>query len=540
MFFNLKLLCRDIAPEYFGWINFSGVPEILFYAYIPSIVVILLVAIFVYKNRKEKTDIPSNYLLSLSVFSLMWFIVTILQWISVSVSVNVFAWDIIGIFEILVYFFSYCFFISFLTKKDLTNKNKIILGIILLPVIIMSFFDILNNFNINECNGYYNLFYTTYIYAYETLTAIAVLFFGIKHFRSTNSLVDRSQGVLITFSVFLFLTIFTVSSIVGEVTLIYGVNLIGPIGLVIFVATLSYLIVHFRAFNIKLLGAQVLVWAMVILIGSQFLFIQSNINKVLNSITFIFVSLSGLILVRSIKKVDHQKELLDMANKNQQSLLHFITHQVKGFMTKSRGIFAGMLEGDYGDINGKVREMADYGLKSETKAVETIQNILHASDLKSGVVEFSKKEFDLTYLVREVIEDSRMKAQEKGIEIEQNISSKPIMFNGDENKMREVCKNLIDNSIIYTLHGKISITLKVVGDYVRFSVRDTGVGLSEDDKINLFNEGGRGKESLLHNVDSTGYGLFIAKQIVLEHKGKIWAESSGPDKGSEFIIELPK
>ena len=61
-----------------------------------------------------------------------------------------------------------------------------------------------------------------------------------------------------------------------------------------------------------------------------------------------------------------------------------------------------------------------------------------------------------------------------------------------------------------------------------------------EDKKALFTEGGRGKDSLATNVDSTGYGLYIAKQIVLEHKGAIWAESEGRDKGSEFIVELPK
>jgi len=64
--------------------------------------------------------------------------------------------------------------------------------------------------------------------------------------------------------------------------------------------------------------------------------------------------------------------------------------------------------------------------------------------------------------------------------------------------------------------------------------------LTKEDKKNLFTEGGKGRNSIDQNVDTTGYGLFIARQIIREHGGHIWAESEGKGKGSEFIVELPK
>ena len=71
------------------------------------------------------------------------------------------------------------------------------------------------------------------------------------------------------------------------------------------------------------------------------------------------------------------------------------------------------------------------------------------------------------------------------------------------------------------------------------SVEDTGVGISDEDKARLFTEGGRGKESVKVNVNSTGYGLFFAKQLIDAHKGTVRAESDGPGKGSRFVVELP-
>ena len=70
-------------------------------------------------------------------------------------------------------------------------------------------------------------------------------------------------------------------------------------------------------------------------------------------------------------------------------------------------------------------------------------------------------------------------------------------------------------------------------------MKDSGVGITPEDMSNLFTEGGHGKDSIKINVHSTGYGLFIAKEVVEASGGKIWAESQGAGKGSRFIVELP-
>jgi signal transduction histidine kinase len=122
-------------------------------------------------------------------------------------------------------------------------------------------------------------------------------------------------------------------------------------------------------------------------------------------------------------------------------------------------------------------------------------------------------------------------------------------INGDMEQLRQVFKNLIENSIKYTPRGSVTVRLtQSVADSaadhtampkIVFSVRDTGVGLTDEDKKLLFTQGGRGKDSLKVNVESTGYGLFIARGIVEAHHGRIWAESEGRDKGATFSVELP-
>jgi len=114
------------------------------------------------------------------------------------------------------------------------------------------------------------------------------------------------------------------------------------------------------------------------------------------------------------------------------------------------------------------------------------------------------------------------------------------MLTGDKAELGDhVLRNVIDNSISYTPTGAIDVSLKKAAGKIVVAVRDTGVGITEEDKQRLFTEGGHGKDSQTINVHSTGYGLYIAKNIVEAHGGTIRAESAGAGKGSTFIIELP-
>ncbi|HUO56506.1 MAG TPA: HAMP domain-containing sensor histidine kinase, partial [Candidatus Paceibacterota bacterium] len=139
------------------------------------------------------------------------------------------------------------------------------------------------------------------------------------------------------------------------------------------------------------------------------------------------------------------------------------------------------------------------------------------------------------------VEHLKPAAEEKKLKVTTSIAWEvPCKINGDEVKIRDhVVRNIIDNAIKYTLSGSIHVEVLKVGDIARLVVQDSGVGITDEDKKRLFTEGGHGKDSIRINVHSTGYGLFIAKQVVDAHNGKIWAESEGEGKGARFIVEFP-
>jgi signal transduction histidine kinase len=149
------------------------------------------------------------------------------------------------------------------------------------------------------------------------------------------------------------------------------------------------------------------------------------------------------------------------------------------------------------------------------------------------------KVFDLKNVVATVVGEKKVEIEKNHLALENKIQDGNYSIFGDAFWLKEAVNNLIENSIKYTKEGKIFTTLeKTKEGKILFSVKDTGMGITEEDKKHLFTEGGRGKDSVKVNVDSTGYGLYSVKLIVEAHKGRVWAESEGPGKGSTFFVEL--
>jgi signal transduction histidine kinase len=231
----------------------------------------------------------------------------------------------------------------------------------------------------------------------------------------------------------------------------------------------------------------------------------------------------------------------DLKNLIQQreSLVHLITHKVKGSFTRTKYVFAEMLNDTFGVLTPEMRKMAQTGLESDDTGIKTIDLVLNASNLQSGTVKYQMKNIDLKDMVEKMINELKISAETKNLKINTDMEQGPFTINGDEFWLKEVIHNFIENSIKYTpSNGEIKVGLENKNDKIVFSVTDNGIGLTPDDMAHLFTEGGRGKDSTKMNIDSTGYGLYSAKLIVEAHQGRVWAESAGKDKGSTFFAEF--
>ena len=235
------------------------------------------------------------------------------------------------------------------------------------------------------------------------------------------------------------------------------------------------------------------------------------------------------------------KQELELTNERQEGLLHFIGHEVKGYLTKDMAAFAALAEGDVCALPDNAKPFIQSALTQTRQGVQAVTDLLEASNQKKGTVSYKMESFDFKDLVQEVIERARPIADTKHLTFELKVEeADSYQIHGDREKLGiHVLRNLVENALNYTLHGSVTVSIAKRAGKIEFTVADTGVGISAEDKARLFTEGGRGKDSIKVNVHSTGYGLFIAKSIVEAHKGTIHAESEGPGKGSRFVVELP-
>lgn len=239
-----------------------------------------------------------------------------------------------------------------------------------------------------------------------------------------------------------------------------------------------------------------------------------------------------------LKQDDRYVKLKETARKEHE-LLHFISHEVKGHLARSKAAFAGIVEGDYGPVSPPLDSMAHEALADTQKGVETVMSVLGDTTSTPGGLTFEKKSFDLSQTVRRSVASFQSAAAQKHIALTALVNDSCVLV-GDERKLEEhVIRNLLDNAVRYTPAGSIQVVLKSDGRVARLSISDTGAGISPGDMKNLFTEGGHGKFSKEMNPESTGYGLFIAKQIVEAHNGKISAHSEGLGQGTTFTVELP-
>jgi len=529
-------------PSYFFFS--PDVPSLLYYAQIPATVIALIFSFYVFWNGRQ--FLLNRLLFAIAIFFSLWTTTTLIAWTNISSDFISFVWSFFSLILGLIAIFCIYFIYVFLEKKDVSVWLKAGLLSLLAPILFLAPTSFnLSGFNITNCDAFDFewfpfKFYGTFL---GVLAMIWILILFIRKYRV--SLPDfRKQIVLMGIGIELFLFSFFGMEFLATYLVKIGLfsdsqlELYGLFGMVIFMIYISILTVRFKTFNVKLIATQALVWGLIFLVGSQFFFIKETTNFILTGITFVGVILFGQLLIKFVKIEIKQKERLEILLKQRESLTHLVTHKVKGSFTRSKYIFAEMLEETFGKLSKELKDMAEKGLKSDNDGIETVDLVLNAANLQTGTVKYEIKPIDFKEIVLRFIDEKKGPAELKGLKFESDIKEGDYNILGDAFWLKEVVHNLIDNSVKYTKEGSIKVGLERKDNKVLFFVKDTGVGINNEDKKNLFKEGGRGKNSVAINVDSTGYGLFTVKLIVDAHKGRIWAESEGDNKGTTFFVEL--
>ncbi len=261
------------------------------------------------------------------------------------------------------------------------------------------------------------------------------------------------------------------------------------------------------------------------------------------------VGLIALALYKAKLYADLQKTSSELTAANTQltnldkaksEFLSIASHQLYTPLTALRGYISMLEEGDYGKLNDDQKPILDILDKSSTRLIELIKNLLDISRIESGRLELNLESIDLVEMARDLVEDLLPNAMTKKLQLEFHEPKDPVAHAVvDSQRIRQVMLNFVDNAIKYTPHGRVDVRIEQKGEKINFSVTDTGNGLETNDIDQLFHKFIRVGGAARFHTEGTGLGLYVAKQIVREHHGEVYAQSPGVQKGSTFIMEVP-
>lgn len=233
---------------------------------------------------------------------------------------------------------------------------------------------------------------------------------------------------------------------------------------------------------------------------------------------------------------DTNKHLKDL-DKAKSDFLNIVSHELKTPLT---AMFA------YLDI---IEDLDQNFTPDELKAIDAIRrnsrqlknlinNILEISRIEAGKFEIINSDVDPVQKIKDVIENLKPLAENKKIKLISKVDPKLNKMVTDEQRLEEILNNLISNAIKFTENGTITITGSVKGQDAIFSVDDTGVGIPEEKKKEMFQKFYQVDASISRKYGGTGLGLSITKQLIELQNGKIWFESK-KGKGTTFFFTLP-
>lgn len=518
--------------------------NIAFYANLIPIFFSLFLGILVFV--KAKNNILSKIFFAFSIVFSLWLIGDIISWTTNNYHLVYATWSLMDYTEILFYILGLYFIIVFVRKKDISLIYKLVLFLAtLLPFFVTITLKSVAGFNYPVCEAFNSTFLGQYKLYLEVAILLTILgYFLVPFFKKSISF-DKQSHIMVLGSIFLFLAAFGITEYLASITAYYELNLYSLFVIPVFLMAITYSIFRLDIFNVKILSTYFLVFGFLILTGVQLIFVSGMTDRLLTILTLAMSVGIAFLLFRNLKRESDQRIQIEKLNvdlekliQQRESLVHLITHKVKGSFTHSKYIFAGLIDGMFGAITPETKKIAQFGMDSDDAGIKTVDLILNASNLQKGTVKFDLKPVSFKEILLRTIEEKKEAIKQKGLELEVNIGEEDYKIDGDVFWLKEVSNNLIDNALYYTKVGKITVNLEKKTDKILFSVKDTGVGITPEDRKNLFTEGGRGKESVKVNVNSTGYGLYSVKLIVEAHNGRVWVESEGADKGSTFFVEF--
>ena len=233
-------------------------------------------------------------------------------------------------------------------------------------------------------------------------------------------------------------------------------------------------------------------------------------------------------LFTKLKEVDEMKD----------NFISLASHELRTPVTALRG-FASLAVRHFqtGDQQTAIKDM-DMVNKSAEGIEELVNDLLDVSRIEQKRLKLEIKQFDLTTLVVEVVQQLQSPATQKGLSLTYEKPTKNLIIAADPGKVKQIFVNLVGNAIKYTQKGSVVISHELEGNTIKTLIKDTGIGIPAQELPTLFEKFHRVQNEKTRQIRGTGLGLWITKQLAEMMKGKIFIESI-ENTGTKVIVVFP-
>ena len=531
--------CFETASPYYSIANYSH--------FVPAIIAVFLGAYAATKTRFSKVAVTFLFF-TLAVAT--WLLNDIVLWTTQNYHLVAFFWSWIDFVDV-VFFVLAAYFFGVLARGSVSGKEKLLLLALCIPSFI---FTVTGNavvgFDHTWCEMLNNDTAVFYKSAAEWASIVFILFsFFIG--RRTAGKEHRKALWVVLIALLLFLATFSVTEFLAAQTAVYEINLYGLFVLPVFLLAMVFAITNLEVFKIRYLGTQVLSYVLILLVASQFVFLQNSTDALLNGLTLGLTVVIALILLQnekqelaSLLEIEQLAGDLTRANAKLKELdemrkqfLSFASHQIKSPLGAIKWSAQVLVDGTAGPLNDEAKGIANNIERSAMNLVKVVDEFLSLRKLEDGKMEYHFTPTDVGELVSSIVETLRPLAEHKKLTLSFVNDARSTQYSVDHQYFTQVIQNLIDNAIKYTDEGTVQVRLENDKEALMISVSDNGHGFEPELADKLFEQFTRDKNTAA-KIEGTGLGLYIAKQIVEAHHGHIRASSPGPGKGSTFTVQL--
>lgn len=235
------------------------------------------------------------------------------------------------------------------------------------------------------------------------------------------------------------------------------------------------------------------------------------------------------ILFRKLQEVDKMKD----------DFISMASHELRAPITAVRGYLSLFLEGAFGKLDDKAQKIMATTFQITTHLGSLVEDLLDVSRIQQGRLEFDYEVVEVGPLIDTVVAQLKFEAEKKNIAYAyQRPESPPPKIRVDVKRLSQVLINLCSNAIKYTPSGSVTITTEMNDERLEIKVTDTGLGMSAEQREQLFQKFYRVKTEETSRIIGTGLGLWITKKLVEAMKGKIFVDSI-VNVGSQFSVLFP-